>query len=39
MSLKNGSKLKNDRYEVLNEIGSGGFGIVYLVFDNELKKK
>ena len=30
---------KNGRYEVINRIGGGSFGAVYLAFDNELKER
>ena len=28
-----------NRYQILNSLGQGGFGITYLALDNELKKK
>jgi serine/threonine protein kinase len=30
---KKGDKIKNDRFEILNQLGKGGFGITYLAED------
>lgn len=35
----NKGDLLDDRFEVIEKIGEGGFGIVYKVFDNENKKE
>lgn len=33
VSYKSGDLLRNERYKVIDEIGEGGFGKVYLVED------
>ena len=33
-NIKPGFLFKNGNYEVLKQIGEGGFGIIYLVKDN-----
>lgn len=40
ISYKNGEILKNGQYKIIDEIGEGGFGKVYLVEDtiNENEK-
>lgn len=34
---KPGQKIKNDRFEIIKELGKGGFGITYLAEDSQTK--
>ena len=37
--LKAGKKFNNDRFEIIKKIGQGGFGNIYLVYDNQNEKE
>lgn len=37
--LKPGKKFNNDRFEIIKKIGQGGFGNIYLVYDNQNEKE
>jgi serine/threonine protein kinase len=37
--LAKGTLLNDGRYEIVKEIGKGGFGNVFLVIDNENEKE
>lgn len=37
--LRPGSLLKNNRYRIERDLGQGGFGITYLAFDMQAKRK
>jgi formylglycine-generating enzyme required for sulfatase activity len=36
---KPGQKIKNDRFEIIKELGKGGFGITYLANDSRRKQR
>lgn len=36
---KPGQKIKNDRFEIIKELGKGGFGITYLADDSRRKQR
>ena len=37
--LKAGKKFNNGRFEIIKKIGQGGFGNIYLVYDNQNEKE